>query len=175
VLQQTAGGVRAAGVNGRSVFVDVPDHTFLVHDEGGAIGKPVLFIENAVLGGDSPFEVAEDGKGHADLFGEFPVGGLTVDADAQNLGIRFLEFGDISLIRLELLRSASRKGQNIKRQDDTLLPPKVAQLDDPALLVGKREFRSLVPNLEGSCLHQGRRRQSQDQKSHSQDQISAHR
>ena len=175
MLQQTAGGVRAAGVNGCGVFLDVLNHAFLVHDEGGAIGKPVLFIENTVLGGHGPFEIAEDGKGDADLFGEFPVGGLTVNADAQNLGIGFFEFGDISLIRLELLRSASREGQDVKRQDDVLLSPKVAQLDDPALLVGKSEFRSLVPNLEGSCLHQGRRRQSQDQKSHSRDQISAHR
>ena len=174
MLQQTAGRVRAAGVNGRSVLLDVPDHASLVHHERGAIGESAFFVENAVLGGDGPFEITEDGKGHADLFGEFPVGGLTVNADAQNLGIGFFEFGDISLIRLELLRSASREGQNIERQDDVFLSPKVAQLDDPALLVGKGEFRGRIPNLEGSCLHQRRSRQCQDKKNHNRDEISAH-
>jgi hypothetical protein len=161
VLQQTASGVGAAGVDGRGVFLDVLDHAFLVHYEGGAIGKPALFIEDAILGGDGPLEIAEDREGHADLLGEFAVGGLAVNADAQNLGIGLFEFGDISLIRLELLRSASRESQNIERQDHVLLAPKIAQLDDPAFLVGKREFRSLVPNLEGRCLNHSRRRQRQ--------------
>jgi hypothetical protein len=169
VLQNAAGLHGAARVDGRGVPFDVLDHAFLVDHKSGAIGKPPFFIENAVLGGNRPLEIAEDGKGDANLLGEFPVGGLTVNADTQNLGTRFFECGDISLIRLELLRSATREGQNIERQDNVLLPPKIAQLDDPALLIGKREIRSPIPNFEWRCLHQTRRRQGQNQEPHSRD------
>jgi hypothetical protein len=162
VLQQAASGVGTAGVDGRGVFLDMLDHAFLVHYEGGAIRKPAFFIENAIIGGDGPLEITEHGEGHADLLGKLPVGGLAVDADAQNLGIGLFEFGDISLIRLELFRSATRESQNIERQDNVLLALKIAQLDDPAFLVGKREFRSLVPDLESRCLRQARQRQRQD-------------
>jgi len=47
--------------------------------------------------------------------------GSAVHADAENLCFRVGEFGDISLIRLNLLRSATGEGQHIKGQHDVLL------------------------------------------------------
>ena len=106
--------MRAARVNGGRILVDVPDDAFLVHHERGAIGEAALFVEDSVLLGDGSFEVAKERVSDLKLLGILFVGKPAVNADAENLSVGLLEFGDISLIRLELLRSPAREGQNIK-------------------------------------------------------------
>ena len=76
------------------------DDTFLVHDEGSACGKALFFIVDAVGFRNCALEIAEEGEGHADLFGEGAIGGEAVNTDAKNLRVGCVEFGDISLIRL---------------------------------------------------------------------------
>jgi hypothetical protein len=53
----------------------VPDDAVLVHDEGGAIGKSVLRVQDAVLFGNRPLKIAQKREGNPDLLGESAVGG----------------------------------------------------------------------------------------------------
>ena len=100
VLQQTTRRVRAAWVNGRGVLLDVLDDAFLVHHKRCPVGKPVLVIQDSVILGDDPLEVAQEWEGEAFLFGKHFVGRGAIDADPEYLRFGLLEFGDISLIRL---------------------------------------------------------------------------
>jgi hypothetical protein len=100
MFQKAAGRVRACGVDGRRVSLDVPDDAFLVHDKRGPVGKAALLVQDPVLSRNRPLKIAQQRKTETFLFGEGPVGRRTVNTDAQNLGVRLLEFGDISLIRL---------------------------------------------------------------------------
>ena len=59
--------------------------SFFIDHEGGAVAKAVLLVENAVVLNDSAFEIAEERKRDADLFGEFFVGGNAVDTQSKNL------------------------------------------------------------------------------------------
>ena len=106
--------MRAARVNGGRILVDVPDDAFLVHHERSAIGESALFVEDPIFLGNCSLEIAEERVSDLKLLGILLVGKTAVDADAENLRVGLLEFGDISLIRLELLRSPAREGQNIE-------------------------------------------------------------
>ena len=68
-------------------FVNVPDDSFFIDQEGGTIPKPLLLIENAIVLNNSAFEIAEDRKGNSNLFCEFAVGGNTVYTHAKDLGV----------------------------------------------------------------------------------------
>ena len=114
MLQQVASGSRPTGVNSFPTHVDMLDDTLLIDDKRGAIGELLLLVQNAVLFGDRSLKVTEEREHEAFLFGKGGVSGGTIDADAQHLGAILLEFGDISLIRLELLRSTAREGQNVE-------------------------------------------------------------
>lgn len=114
LFQQTAHGVRAARVNRGRILVDVPDDAFLVHDERGAVGEAALFVEDPVFLGSCSLEIAEERVSDLKLLGIFLVGKTAVNADAENLSVGLLEFGDISLIRLEFLRSTAREGQYVE-------------------------------------------------------------
>ena len=146
--------MRAAGVNSGGILVDVPDDAFLVHNESGAVGGTAIFVENPVLLGDGSFEIAEEGISDAELLGILPVGKPAVDADAENLRVGFFEFGDISLIRLELLCSPSRKRQNVERQDDVLFSLKIAELYFLTFCVRQSEIRRTVSDAERRRLHE---------------------
>jgi len=61
------------------------------------------------------------------LFGEFAVGGNTVNTDPENLCVSGFEFGDISLIRPHFPRSTTGERQHVKREHDVLLAFEVAQ------------------------------------------------
>ena len=135
VLEQTAHRVRARRIDGRRVLFDVLDDTFFIHHERRAVGETVLLVQDAVFHGNFALEIAQQREVHADLFREGLIGGGTVHADAEDLRVGLLEFGDISLIRLQLLRSTAGERQNVERQHDVLLAQKVAKLDDLAVLV----------------------------------------
>ena len=106
--------MRAARVDGGLVLVDVPDDAFLVHDERGAVGESARFVEDSVFLGNGPLEIAEERVGDLKLLGILFVGKSAVNADAENLSVGLFEFGDISLIRLKLLRSPAREGEYVK-------------------------------------------------------------
>ena len=152
VFEQTAHGVCAARVDGRGILFEVLDDAFLVHDKRRPISEAVLFVQDAVLLGNGPLKVAQEWEAEAFLFGKRFVGGRAVHADAEDLRAGLLEFGDISLIRLQLLRSAAGERQNVERQDHVLLSVKVAQLDRPTILVGQSEVRRAVSHFQGRGL-----------------------
>ena len=100
VLEQTARRMRAGRVDGCRILLDVLDDPFLIHHKRCAVGETVFLVQDAVFQGDFALEIAEQRKVHANLFREGLVGWGTVDADAEDLRVGLLEFGDISLIRL---------------------------------------------------------------------------
>ena len=95
-----AHSVRAGWIYSGIALFNVADNTFFVHDEGSAGGKSLFFVVDPVGFRDCALEIAEEGKGNADLFGEGAIGGEAVNTDAQNLRFGCVEFGDIRLIRL---------------------------------------------------------------------------
>lgn len=97
---QAAGIMRARRVQRFPVLVNVRDDALFVDHKSSPIGKPVLGVQDSVLFGNRPVEVAEQRECDADLFGERPVGRRTVHADSQHLSIGLFEFGEIRLIRL---------------------------------------------------------------------------
>jgi hypothetical protein len=109
-------------------FVDVPDNAFFVDQEGGAISKTLLLVEDPVILYYCAFEIAEEREGNSKLFGEFAVGENAVYTHSENLSFGGFEFGDISLIRLQLLRSTTCESEHINRQYDIFLTFEIAQL-----------------------------------------------
>jgi len=163
VFQQIARGARAAWVDGIFIFVNVLDDSVSVNDEGGSVGDRELGIQNAVIRGNFSREIAQQWKLDADLLGIGFVGELTVHADAQHLGTLGFKFGNISLICRELFRSTTGESQNIERQHYVLLSKKIAQLYFLSVLVGQREVRRFIPDVERRGLARQRRSQSQRQ------------
>ena len=103
----------------------MPDDPFFIHGECGARAISTLFIKDAVVLNHTTFEIAEQRKCHADVFLKAFVGREAINADAQHLCIALLEFGDIRLIRLQLLRSTAGEGQNVEGEHHVLLAAKV--------------------------------------------------
>ena len=149
LLGRNAGAnrVSAGWVDGRVSLLDVLDDAVAIHHKGGPSGQAVILVQDAVILGDLVGHIAEQGKVHADFIGEFLVGYETVDTDAQNLSSGGFEFGDISLIRLEFLRSTTGKSEHVKSQHH-VLALEVAQLDLLAILVAHGEVRGLVAHLQ---------------------------
>ena len=114
------------GIDRYVPFIDVLNDTVLIDYKGSTIPKALRFIENAVVPDYRSFEIAQQGKRDADVLREALVGGNTIYTDAENLRFHSLEFGDISLIRLQLLRSTTCKGQNVKSQHYVLLAFEIA-------------------------------------------------
>ena len=129
-------------------FVDVPDDAFFIDQEGGAISEALLLVEDAIVLNDGAFEIAEYGECDSDLFCEFSVSGNAVDTHSENLSLVCLEFGDISLIRLQFLRSTTGKGEYINRQYDIFLTFEIAQLVLLSVSGAQRKVRSFVSDLQ---------------------------
>jgi len=129
-------------------FVDVLDDAVFVDHEGGAIAEALFFVEDAIIFDDRAFEIAEYRECDSELFGEFAVGGNAVDTHAEDLRVVGFELGDISLIRLQFLRSTTGKRQYIDREYDVLLPFEIAQLVSLSVGGAQRELRSLVTDLQ---------------------------
>jgi hypothetical protein len=108
---------RVRRVNRPVAFLNVLDLALLVHDEGGAIGKLKLVIQDAVFLRDLPRHVAQKRKCDPDLFGECGVGGKSVDADAKNSGLLKVDLAgiDTRLVGLQLFRSTTGEGKHVER------------------------------------------------------------
>ena len=114
------------GIDRYIPFVDVLNDSVLVDYKGSTIPKALRLIENAVVPHHSSFEIAQQGKRDADVLREAFVGGNTIYTDAENLRVCSFEFGDISLIRLQLFRSTTGKSQNVKSKHHILLAFEIA-------------------------------------------------
>ena len=148
VLEHVAGVNDSGRIDRHVSFVDMPDDAFFVDQEGGAISKALLLVEDSIIFNDGAFEIAEDWERNSELFCEFAVGGNAVDTHSENLSLVSFEFGDISLIRLQFLRSTTGKGEHINRQHDIFLTFEIAQLVSLAIGGAKREVRSFVSDLQ---------------------------
>ncbi len=126
MLEHVASFNDSGRIDSHVSFVNVPDDAFFINQEGGAISKALLLVEDAIVFNDGAFEIAEDGERNSNLFCEFAVGGNTVDTHSKNLSLVGFEFGDISLIRLQFLRSTTGKGEHINRQYDIFLTFEIA-------------------------------------------------
>jgi hypothetical protein len=147
-LECAARLVRARRVNSRSTLLDVADDSLFVYDEGGAAADEARLVEDAIGLDHLALDVAEQRECHSDVFLEPLVGSKTVNADTYDLSIRLLEFGYISLIRLQLFRSTSGEGEHIESKRDVLLAAEVRELDRVAVRVGEREIGRHVADLQ---------------------------
>ena len=138
----------AAGIDRDVSFVNVPNDAFFIDHEGGPIAEALLLVEDTIIFDDGAFEIAENRKRNPNLFCKFAVGGNTVYTHAENLSIGRFEFGDISLIRLQFLRSTTGERQHINRQHDVFLAFEVAQLVSLSVSGTKREVRSRVTDFQ---------------------------
>ena len=87
---------------------------FFVHDERGARGNAAVLVKDTVVLNHLAFEIAEQREGNSDILGEAFVSGKAVNTDPEHLRLRSIEFGDISLIRLQFFRSTTGEGQYIE-------------------------------------------------------------
>ena len=126
MLEHVTGLDHSGRIDRHVSFVNVPDDAFFIDQEGGAISKALLLVEDTIILDHGAFEIAEDGERNSNLFCEFAVGGNTVDTHSKNLSLVGFEFGDISLIRLQFLRSTTGKGEHIDRQYDIFLTFEIA-------------------------------------------------
>lgn len=148
VLEQAASGAGPRRVDRVLVLVNVPDDAVLVHHEGRAIRESLLTVEDPVILRGGPLKVAQQRKRDADLIGKGFVGRWAVHADSEDLRSVCFEFGDIRLIRLQLLRSATGKSQDVKRENYIFLPQKITEADFLPVGVGQREVGCFVSHLE---------------------------
>ncbi len=144
---QLARLTRARRVHSIGAFFDVLDNSVPVDHEGDAIGKEVREIQNSVGLGNTLFRITQQRKACAGLSGKFAVSFLAVEADAQHLHPPSFEPGDITLIRLDLLRSTGRGGANIKCQNDGFPAPKIGKLYEFAVLIRQRKIRGSVADF----------------------------
>ena len=129
-------------------FVDVLNDSFFIDHESRTISEALFFVEDAIVFDDSAFEITEDWESNSNLFCEFAIGGNTVNTHSENLRVGGFEFGDISLIRLQFLRSTAGKRQDVDRQYDVLLSFKIAQLVGFSIGGAQRKFRSFVTDFQ---------------------------
>jgi len=129
-------------------FVDVLDDSFFIDHESRAIAEALLFVEDAIVFDDSAFEIAEYRESNSNLFCEFAVGGNTVNTHSENLRVGGFEFGDISLIRLQFLRSTTGERQYVDREYDVFLPFEIAELVGLSIGGTKRKLRSFVTDFQ---------------------------
>ena len=148
VLEHVASFDDSGRIDRHVSFVNMPDDAFFIDQEGGAISEALFLVVNAVILNDGAFEIAENWECNSELFCEFAVGGNAVDTHSEDLSLVGFEFGDISLIRLQLLRSTAGKGEHVDRQYDIFLTFEIAQLVLLSVRGAKREVRSFISDLQ---------------------------
>jgi hypothetical protein len=139
--------VGSFGVHGLAAAVDVADGALRVNHKRSSFGDTEK-TQHAVLAGDLLFRITQQREREAQLLRKVAVGLRPVDADAQNLSAGAFKNGKTILVCLELLRSARRVGVNIECQDDTALPPEIAEPDEPPIVVQQHKIRRRVSDAQ---------------------------
>ena len=142
-------------IDGHVSFFDMSNDAFFIDQERRAISKALLLVEDAIVFDDGAFEIAQQRERNCELFGKFTVGGNAVNTQSKNLSLIRFELGDISLIRLQFLRSTTGESEHINGQYDIFLAFEIAQLVHLSVSSTKAEFRRLVADFQ-VCF--GRRR-----------------
>ncbi len=136
----------------------MPDDALFIDRKRSACAVTAFLVEDAVISNHLAFEIAQQRKRHLNVFGETFVGCVAVRADSQNLRSAFLEFGNIRLIRLQFLRSATGESKHIKGKHDVFLTSKIAELYRLSRGIGQSKIRCLVADLQISSGRDGRLR-----------------
>ena len=133
-VQPRADGHGAVWIYGAVALFNMLNFSIFVHDYRGPL-RPLEFVALDVIGlqnlirrEDSLVHVAEERERNANLLSKSGVGCGTVYANSEDDCIACFQLGQISLIGLEFFRSTTRECQDVKGEDDVLLPAKVAQL-----------------------------------------------
>jgi hypothetical protein len=148
-LRHYAANLICAGrIDGRPALLDMLDDAVFIDDESSASGKASLFVKYAVVFRGFAFEIAEQREGDAYLRGKGFVGGEAVNADSQYLSVGCFKLGNISLICLQLLGSATCEGQHVEGQHHVLFAFEIAELHGLAVRIGEREIGSRVAYLQ---------------------------
>ena len=87
VHEHVAGLGSAGWIDCGVSFVDVANDAFFIDDEGGAIAKAVLFVEDTISFDYGTFEITEYRKSNPNLLCKFAVGGKTVYTHAEYLSV----------------------------------------------------------------------------------------
>jgi hypothetical protein len=127
------------GIGGFPALRNAADDAFAVDHKSDALGDANQRVQHAVLPRHRLGLIAQHRELQAQLGGESFVARRGVHADPKYLRAGPLEFGDISLIRQELLPSAGRKGADVEGKHHAPLAAKVAELDEPSVLVVESE------------------------------------
>ena len=135
-------------IDGHVSFVDMSNDAFFIDQERRAISKALLLVEDAIVFDDGAFEIAQQRERNCELFGKFTVGGNAVNTQSKNLSLIRFELGDISLIRLQFLRSTTGECEYINREYDVFLTFEIAQLVGLAVGGAESEIGRLVPDLQ---------------------------
>jgi hypothetical protein len=96
---------------------------------------------------DFAIHVAEQGKGDVDFLRESVVGCGTINADSKNDCVRGFQFGQINLIGLKFLGSTLGEGEDIKGENDVLLPAKIAEANRIPVIIQERKIGRHVASL----------------------------
>ena len=109
-------------------LLDALDDPILINDECGSPGGPAVLVVDAVCLRDFSEEITQQREGDADFFGELLIREKAVDADSEYLRIGRFELGNISLICLKLLGSATGECENVESNNDVLFAFEIAEL-----------------------------------------------
>ena len=148
MIEDSARLHRPVGVDGVAALDHLADDSPRIDHKGVAVGEAEEGNEDVVLAGNGFLFVAEDGEGDAEGGRKSFVLLATVHADADDLRPGRFEFGDISLIRLELARSAAGESPDVESENHSLLATKVGETNGRAVLVGQGEVGSNISGLE---------------------------
>ncbi len=114
LLERTARLIRSRRVNRFSTLLYVTDYPVLVYDESSTASDESFFVEDTIRSDHLTLYVGEERECDSYVLLESSVGGVTVNRNAQNLRVILFEVGNISLIRLQFLRSTARKGKHVE-------------------------------------------------------------
>ena len=145
--------MRATRVDGVAAFDDLPDDSLLVDHKRVAVREAEDGNKDIIGARDGLAFVAEDGELDAQGFRKSLVFLAAVHADANHLRAGRFELGDISLIRLQLARSATGEGFDVEGEDDAFLAAEIAQPDRVAILVGQGEVGCCVADFQCGLRH----------------------
>ncbi len=147
-INQTACLVSARRIDGRFALLDVAEDTFFVDDERGACSKSAFLVKDTVIFDHLAFEIAEQWERDVNVLGETFVSSKAVNTDSENLRFGGIEFGNIRLIRLQLLCSTTGEREHIEGKQNVFLAAEVAKFHGLAAGISEREIRSFIANLQ---------------------------
>jgi hypothetical protein len=141
----------ASRVDSGIALLDVGDFSSFIDHESGPVRYACILIQNPVRLTDFTLgKIAEDRERQVVLCGEFLLRRRIIGADSKDLRVVCLEFGNTSLVCLDLLGSATGKRGGKESQYDRVLAPEIGKLHFTASGGVQREIRRFVTYFQMS-------------------------